>query len=306
MGRLIVGEKAEVPGRTFRTWGCGVLVLAAGLGAAVPALAAPSDHSVGVCTVDVEIDEETEEVIPVTTCVHTEDRDRNYNPSLGSLYPQIGSNGCFYMGTKPSRWVFIELGEDGSLTYGWSPNGRRGGHRVVGTAPRCSWSSVEREEIEGFVWSRIGDHAHQSPRVSFDPPSPRGLVGIETFAALSTPDPWRYSSTSPYTGRSLRAEVNVIRVRIDWDDGPGQVYRGGDLGRLTGYPDGVARHTYQTKSCEEAGPRCRSPLGAYEVETSFIWSGWYALGGSRKTLRIPSTFSTDGYPVTELISLVVG
>lgn len=301
-----MGQKTGVLGGRFRNWGCGVLMLAAGLGAAVPARAAPADYSEGVCTVGVEVDPETEEVTPVTTCVHTEDRDGSYSPALGSLYPQIASGRCFYMGTKSSRWVFLELGSDGSLTYGWSPDGRPGGHRVVGTIHPCPWRSVEREEIEGFLWSRIGNYAHQSPRVSFDPPVSRGLVGIRTFAALSPPDPWRYSSTSPYTGSSLQAEVNVHRVRIDWDDGPRQVYGGGDLRRLTGYPNGVGSHTYQTKSCEEAGPRCRSQLGAYEIETAYIWSGWYALGGRRKTLPIPNTSSTHDYPVSEIVSLVVG
>lgn len=48
---------------------------------------------------------------------------------------------------------------------------------------------MEGEEIERFVWSRIGNYAHQSPEVSLDPPTPRGLVGIETFAAMNVPSP---------------------------------------------------------------------------------------------------------------------
>ena len=294
--------------RAFRIFGCWMLALAvvSGLVPTLPVLAAPPTHSEGVCTVSVEVDQETDEVYPVTSCIHTEDRDSDYRPSFGSLHVQIGSSGCFYMGTKPSLWVFVEIGEDGDLTYGWSPDGRSGGHRVVGTARPCSWTGVEREEVEGFVWSEIGNYVHQTPRVTFDPPFPRGLVGIETFAALRTPAPWTYSSTSPYTGRSLRAGVKVRQVRIDWDDGPARVFGERLHSRLTGYPDGVATHTYQTKSCEEDGPRCRTEIGAYEIETFFVWSGWYTLGGRRKTLRIPNTSSVDDYPVTELVSLVVG
>lgn len=96
------------------------------------------------------------------------------------------------------------------------------------------------------------------------------------------------------------------QVRIDWDDGPRQVFSGGDLSWLTGYPDGVASHTYQTKSCSVAGRRCRQEVGAYRIETPFVWSGWYRLAGRRNTLRIPNTSSAADYPVTELIPLVVG
>ncbi|MDE0234661.1 MAG: hypothetical protein OXM62_06605 [bacterium] len=305
MVRLSKGRGAVGFPRVLTAWGCGAL-LAAGLAQALPVLAAPATHSEGVCTVGAAIDEGTGEVYPVTSCIHTDRRGSHYSVSFGSLDLQISSSGCFYMGTKSTQWVFLELHEDGDLTYGWSPDGRRGGHRVVETAHRCSWPAVEREEIEGYVWSEIGDYAHQSPRVSFDPPFPRGLVGIETFAALTTPVPWDYTSTSPYTGRSLRAEVKVRQVRIDWDDGPAQVFGEALHAQLTGYPDGVASHTYQTKSCEEDGPRCRTGVGAYEIATSFVWSGWYAVGGGMKTLRVPNTYSTNAYPVTELISLVVG
>ncbi|MDE0230954.1 MAG: hypothetical protein OXI56_07835 [bacterium] len=291
--------------RVLKVWGCGVL-LASVLAQNLTAWAAPPSHSEGVCTVSAAVDEETDEVYPVTSCIHTDRQGSSYTPSFGRLDLQISSRGCFYMGTRPTQWVFLELHRNGDLTYGWAPNGRPGGHRVVGTAPRCSWTGVEREEIEGYVWSEIGDYTHQAPQVSFNPAYPRGLVGIETFAALGTPAPWVYVSTSPYTGRSLRAEVKVSQARIDWDDGPAQVFGEALHTRLTGYPDGVASHTYQTKSCDQDGPRCRTGIGAYEIVTSFVWSGWYAVGSGMKTLRIPSTYSTDAYPVTELISLVVG
>ena len=304
MGRLTKRKGIVGFPRVLKAWGSGVL-LAAGFASTIPAVAAPS-HSEGVCTVTAAFDEATGKVNPVTSCIHTERRGSSYRPSFGRLDVQISSSGCFYMGTRSTQWVFLELHEDGDLTYGWSPNGRPGGHRVVGTARRCSWPGVEREEIEGYVWSEIGDYTHQAPQVSFNPSSPRGLVGMETFAALSTPAPWVYVSTSPYTGRSLRAEVKVSQVRIDWDDGPAQVFGEALHSRLTGFPDGAASHTYQTKSCEEDGPRCRTEIGAYEIKASFVWSGWYRLGGSGITLSIPNTSSTYDYPVAEMIPLVVG
>ena len=165
---------------------------------------------------------------------------------------------------------------------------------------------MERDEIKGFVWGRIGRYTHQSPAVAFDPPVPRGVVGVETFAALEVPAPWSYSSTSPYTGRTLQAEVRVREVRIDWNDDSSQRFRGSDMSKLTGYPDGVARHTYQAKSCDAAAPRCREALGDYQVRTSFVWSGWYRVGSRQRNLTIPDTSSTWGYPVAEVIPLVVG
>lgn len=305
MGRLTKGRETVGFLGAVKASGCGVL-LAAGLALALPAVAAPPPHSEGVCTVRAAVDEETGEVSPVTSCIHTQRQNSDYRPSIDRLDVQIGASGCFYMGTKSTQWVYLELQRDGNLTYGWSPDGRPGGHRVVGTARPCSWTGVEREEVEGYVWSEIGNYTHQVPRVTFDPPVSRGLVGIETFAALGTPAPWVYASTSPYTGRSLRAEVKVSQVSIDWDDGPAQVFGEAFHSRLTGYPYGAARHTYQTKSCEDAGPRCRTEIGAYEIKSSFVWAGWYAVGGGRRTLSIPNTTSTNDYPVAELIPLVVG
>ena len=306
MVKLLHVGKARISLRPFGKWGWVGLVLVVGLVVEGAVLADPPEYSKGVCTVDVEFDEESGKPEPVTSCVHTERQGSSYRPSISTLHVQIASNGCFYMGTRFTNWVFLGLDDDGRLEYGWSPNGRPGGHHVVGTASPCSWRRVEREEIEGYVWSEIGNYAHRSPQVSFDPPVPLGVVGIETFVALSTPSPWTFSSTSPYIGRSLRAEVKVREVRMDWDDGPTQVFSGTDLTQLTGYASGVASHTYQTKSCDAPGRRCRDEPGAYQVETSFVWSGWYRLGGRKYTLSIPNSSSTDNYPVSELIPLVVG
>lgn len=282
------------------------ITLVASLGVSTLGLADSPVYSETVCTVSFEMDLESEALEPVTECINAEEGEPGSVPASRAPYVQIASRGCFYFGSEETRWVDLGYTEDGELEYGWSPDGRPGGHIVVGTAPPCSWPTVEGEEIEGFVWSRIGSYAHQSPQVVFDPPVPRGIVGVETFAALEVPAPWVYSSTSPYTGRTLLAEVRVAEVRIDWSDGFPDRFRGSDLSRLTGHPDGVAGHTYQTKSCDAPNPRCRDELGAYQVETSFVWTGWYRVGSSRRNLTIPNTSSSSGYPVAEVIPLVVG
>ncbi len=200
----------------------------------------------------------------------------------------------------------LGIDEDGTLNYGWSPDGRRGGHTVVGTAQPCSWPGVEREEIKGYVWSRIASYIHQAPQVDFNPAVPWGMAGIETFARLAVPPPWGFSSTSPYTGKSLRAQVQVDRVRFNWDDGPRQVFGLSDFSRFTGYPNGVARHTYQTKTCHRPDRRCHQGRDSYRIRTAFRWSGWYEVAGAHRTLRIPDTRSDTEYPVRETVSLVVG
>jgi hypothetical protein len=252
------------------------------------------------------LDLESEALDPVTECIHVEEGESSPGSVSWARYVQIASSGCFYFGSDQTRWVNLGYTADGELKYGWSPDGRPGGHTVVGTAPPCSWTRVEREEIEGFVWSRVGSYAHQSPEVVFDPPIPHGLVGVETFVDLEVPVQWTYSSTSPYTGRTLRAEVAVREVKINWNDGPPQRFRGSELSKFTGYPNGVASNTYQSKSCTAATPRCRDELGAYQVETSYTWSGWYRVGSRRKNLTIPDTSSSSDYPVAEVIPLVVG
>lgn len=278
----------------------------AALSVPAPDVAAAQVHSETVCTVGVEEDPVSGTVTPVTECIHTETGQPFTRRHGGSLDVQIASGGCFYMGTRRTRWVNLGFTDQGELAYGWSPDGRSGGHALMGSAPPCSWRAVEIEEIEGFVWSKIGRYAHQAPRVSFDPPVPRGVVGIETFATLDVPSPWIHASISPYTGRSLRAEVRVRQVTIAWDDGPPQRFGGSQMLGFTGYPDGVASHTYQTKSCDRAAPRCRSRIGDYRIRTSFVWSGWYRVGGRTRSLTIPRTSSSVNYPVAEIIALVGG
>ena len=292
------------------------LVLVAALGVSMPGLNAgpaphPSiyfqpTHSQMTCTVSAETDPDTGQSRPVTTCIHTERQGRRFTTSSSTLRVQIASTGCFYLGTRPTSWVALGLDDQGNIEYGWSPDGNPGGHTKVGTAQPCSWPTVEEEEIEGYVWSKIGNYVHQAPQVTFDPPVPWGMAGIETFAALEVPIPWSFSSVSPYTGRSLHAEVQVERVRFDWDDGPRQTFGPSGYAKFTGYPDGLARHTYQTKTCESPGRRCRTTPGDYRIRVVFNWSGWYEVGGVGKTLRIPDTFSDTGYPVRETVSLVVG
>lgn len=283
-----------------------MFALLVGLAVPAPGLADSYSYSEAVCTVSFEATLEGEELEPVTECIHTETGDSATERGSGASYLQIAARGCFYFGSRPTVWVDLGYTAEGELEYGWSPDGRPGGHFVIDTVRPCSWSTVEREEIEGFVWSRIGSYAHQTPEVVFDPPAPRGIVGIETFATLEVPNPWTYSSTSPYTDKTLRAEVEVMEVRIDWNDGSPERFRGSDLSRLTGYPEGAASHIYQTKSCDAATPRCRDELGAYQVRTSFLWSGWYRVGSRLRNLTIPNTSSSSAYPVAEVIPLVVG
>jgi|GEM_PF-1924467 len=281
------------------------IALLVGMSVPVPGLADAQPYSEAVCTVSFEEPDEGEGLEPVTACIHTETGNSTTGGS-GTSHLQIAAKGCFYFGSRPTVWVDLGYTGEGEIAYGWSPNGKPGEHLAVGTARPCSWTRVENEEIEGYMWSRIGSYHHQSPRVSFDPPIPRGMVGIETFAALDVPSPWTYSSRSPYTGRSLRAEVRVREVTIAWDDGPQQRFRGSDLSGFTGYPNGVGRHMYQVKSCAQSKPRCREEIGAYQIKTSFVWSGWYQVATRRRNLDIPNTTSTADYPVSEMIPLVVG
>lgn len=273
---------------------------------AMPVLVAAQEYSKTVCTVYMEFDPKKEEEYPVTYCVHVDQRSISTHIRINRLSVNVTSGGCFYLGTRPTNWVNLGFDDDGNLKYGWSPDGKPGGHRVVGIAPRCTWTRIEAEEIEGYLWNKIGSYTHQAPQVSLDPPVARGMVGIETFAGLSVPSPWTFASTSPYTGRSLSAEAKVWEVRINWDDGPGERFNENSFSGFTGYPGGVASHTYQTKSCDATGPRCRPETGVYDVDTRFVWSGWYQVGGKRTNLIIPDTSSIIGYPVSEMISLVVG
>lgn len=119
--------------KAFGRWWWAGLFLAVGLAVTLPAVADPLEHSEEVCRVTVEIDPETDEGEPITSYIHTEEQDAGSTVNVNALHIQIASSRCFYLGSRFTRWVHLGYGEDGHLKYGWSPDGRPGGHIVIGT-----------------------------------------------------------------------------------------------------------------------------------------------------------------------------
>ena len=77
--------------------------------------------------------------------------------------------------------------------------------------------------------------------------------------------------------------------------------------QLSGYPNGLARHIYETKTCTAPGstPRCHPSLSAYPMSVDYRWEvSWRAGSVAWSPLAIPNTTTALAYPVREIISVL--
>ncbi|HEY7563674.1 MAG TPA: hypothetical protein VIA81_01990, partial [Acidimicrobiia bacterium] len=109
------------------------------------------------------------------------------------------------------------------------------------------------------------------------------------------------------TGAALDVEGTVAAVTITWGDGASVSLPPDVFPLLSGYPDGVARHVYEVKTCDPPGsrPRCHPSLSAYTVEVRYQWFvQWRVDGGDWIQLTVPDTTTAVPYPVREVISVL--
>ena len=91
---------------------------------------------------------------------------------------------------------------------------------------------------------------------------------------------------------------------VDWGDGEADTYTESTYPHLTGYPDGLARHVYETKTCPTpGGPRCHPDLSEYEIGVAFDWFvRWQVNAGPWSIIDVPDTLATVAYDVDEIIT----
>ncbi|MGH8927435.1 MAG: hypothetical protein ACRDWH_03725 [Acidimicrobiia bacterium] len=139
-----------------------------------------------------------------------------------------------------------------------------------------------------------------------NPQVPWGLTGAETHLGLNPPPPFADSIVDP-TGAVLEVVGSVAAIVIDWGDGESLTFPPEAFPLLTGYPDGIARHIYEVKTCDPPGstPRCHQSLASYPLEVRFQWFVQWRVGGAGwATLAVPDTVTAVSYPVREVISVL--
>jgi hypothetical protein len=225
------------------------------------------------------------------------------------LYPDVGtaSNGtCWYLRSSWSGWVLLTRYGDGTADLGFDPDGVPGGPIAISvTYPVCR-SEPGEENLEVLAWDLISEYVHQLPDPVLNPAVPWGLTGAETFLAVNPPAPFSDALTSPL-GRTLEVEAWIGVIRVEWGDGTTTSLPPEAFPYLTGYPDGLAPHVYETKTClpPGSGSRCHPTLSAYPLTVSYRWiARWRVDGGAFQPITVPDTVTRVAYPVREVIAVL--
>lgn len=219
------------------------------------------------------------------------------NPAVGS-----DSNGeCWFWTSSETSWVILSTFDDGSAILGIYVNEFLA--LDTGRIPRCTSEPTIDDPPEDAVREAITEYIHDPPSPDLNPPVGRGLTGMETHLAIPVPAPWADTITIPlYT---LDVEVWVGSLGIDWGDGAIDTFPPAAYPELTGYPDGLAIHTYETKTCDppSTASDCHPTHTAYPLTVTYEWQArWRANGGPWIPISVPTTSTTTDYPVAEAIA----
>jgi hypothetical protein len=153
------------------------------------------------------------------------------------------------------------------------------------------------------AWEAITDYVHDPPEPELSPATGAGLAGMETFAGVVVPGTW--TDTIAVGGATVDVEVSVGAVDVAWGDGAVDTFPPEAHDGLIGYPDGLARHVYEVKTCRVPGraPDCHPDLSEYPLTVRYRWfARWRLDGGPWLEVDVPPSETTVGYPVTEIVS----
>jgi hypothetical protein len=213
---------------------------------------------------------------------------------------------CWFWRSSWSGWEILTRYADGNATLGYDSDGTPGGPlNLEVTYPVCISEPVDTDPLEVLAWDLVREYVHQRPQPEINPEVPLGLTGAGTYIALDPPGPFAAAIVSPLGG--LEVEAWVGAVTIDWGDGDTVNLPPEAFPLITGYPDGVAQHTYEVKTCDPpgSGPRCHPTLLAYDLEARYQWQvRWRVGGGDWQPLAVPDSITAVAYPVQEVISVL--
>ncbi len=210
---------------------------------------------------------------------------------------------CWFWTTGATNWVLLSIDGSNNAHLAYDPPGAPAA--LDTTLPACTSEPETRATDIERVWDIVNRYIHQRPEPALNPAV--GLTGLDTHVAVSPPPPVSDSLVSPVTGRILEVEIRVASVWIAWGDGGRDTFSRSLFPRLTGYPDGVARHTYETMTCSPAGSgeRCHPALSAYPLTVGYDWFvRWRVDAGPWSSLGVPDSTATVAYPVDEIVGLI--
>lgn len=272
-----------------------------------------------ICWTETKLDEVRGRSETVTVCrIVGSDTDVVYGGEAevpARLWPNLGfdqsGTECWFWVSRETRWVMLRRNARNVALLGWDPDGVPGGALVMDArVPACTSLPQPLPTPQEEVWSAIREYVHQRPIARFNPDVGRGVAGMATFLEVSPPVPLDGTLLSPGTGATLEFHAEVSAAVVDWGDGTVDTFTAATFPFLTGYPDGVAFHSYEAKTCVAPGqdPRCHPTLDAYPIEVSYEWTArWRVVGsGGWQVLTVPATAVTVDYPVTEIVGVLTG
>jgi hypothetical protein len=215
-----------------------------------------------------------------------------------TLSPAAGTDltgDCWYLTSRSTNWVYISLFVNGDATLGWDPDPATPGGIAFATGriPRCTSEPNPAVDPAAEVWAYVMAYIHPPPDPDLNPPVGAGVTGLETFVAV--PIPGDHDASLSAGGVSLDVHIQVDAVLVDWGDSTIDTYPASDTA-LSGFPDGIARHTYETK--DQTG---------YPVGVSYDWTArWRVPGGAWQVIGVPDTTTSVVYPVAEIVSVLGG
>ena len=211
------------------------------------------------------------------------------------LYPRPGTDltgPCWYYSSTDANWEFASLFANGDAILGYTAGPGGGLAIVTGRVARCTSEPIPLPDPAVDVWEYIQDYIHPPPAPDLSPPEGDGITGLPTFIGVEVPAD--HTATLASGGTVLEVEIEVSGVNVDWGDGATDTYPA-DPEALSGFPDGIANHVYETKSSE------------IDIAVSYAWfARWRVSGGAWVLVPVPNTTTTVDYPVSEIISVITG
>lgn len=214
-----------------------------------------------------------------------------------TLSPAAGTDltgDCWYLTSRSTNWVYINLFVNGDATLGWNPDPTTPGGVIAfatGRIPRCTSEPNLAVDPTAEVWAYVMAYIHPPPNPDLNPPIGAGVTGLATF--ISVPIPVDHVASLNAGGVSVEVQIEVDGVIVDWGDNNLDTYPASTTA-LSGFPDGIAHHTYETK--DQTG---------YAIDVSYDWTArWRVPGGAWQILGVPNTTTSVLYPVAEIISVL--
>jgi hypothetical protein len=212
------------------------------------------------------------------------------------LHPNTGTDitgECWYYTSAVTQYLILAQYANGDADIGYDTDpANPGGIFAIGpTLPRCSTEPDPATDPFADVWRYVTQYIHAPPTPELSPHPGDGVTGMDTFVAVSIPGDHSAQISSGAT--TLDVYIEVSTVIVDWGDGTISTYPATETA-MAGYPDGFARHVYESKH-EDGLP----------IAVSYDWTArWRVAGGAWEPLDVPNTTTSIAYPIAEIVSVL--